>query len=399
MKIHEYQGKQIFMRYGIPVPKGVPLFDVKDAESAAQQLIAETGVPVVVVKAQIHAGGRGKGGGVKVVTGGPAKAAEVARQLMGMQLVTHQTGPEGQKVRRLYLEQGLDIARELYLGMVVDRERRRIAIMASTEGGVEIEKVAEEHPERIVTEWIDPVLGLMPYQARKLAYALELGKGSPKPKETIAAFTKLLTGLGRLFEKEDCSLCEINPLIVTKSGEVVALDAKLNFDDNAAGRHPEWEELRDRDEEDPVELEAHAAGLSYVSLEGDIGCLVNGAGLAMSTMDIIQSAGGQPANFLDVGGGATKEQVTQAFKMILSSPKVKGIFVNIFGGIMKCDVIAEGVVAATKELGLTVPLVVRLEGTNVERGQQILQESGLRIQAASDMADGAAKIVAAVRAA
>jgi succinyl-CoA synthetase beta subunit len=398
MNIHEYQGKQIFARYGIPVPQGEPITDVKEAQGAAQRLIDATGIPVVVVKAQIHAGGRGKGGGVKVVKDGAAKVAEVAGQLMGMQLVTHQTGPAGQKVRRLYLEQGLDIARELYLGLVVDREKRRVAIMASTEGGVEIEKVAEEHPERILTEWIDPVLGLSPYQARKLAYGLKLGEGSPKPKDTIAGFVKLLTHLTRLFEKEDCSLCEVNPLIVTKSGDVVALDAKLNFDDNASGRHPEWEELRDKDEEDPVELEAKEAGLSYVSLDGDIGCLVNGAGLAMSTMDIIQYAGGKPANFLDVGGGATKEQVTKAFKMILSSPKVKGIFVNIFGGIMKCDVIAEGVVAATKELGLKVPLVVRLEGTNVEQGKQILRDSGLRIEPADSMADGAKKIVAAVKA-
>ena len=398
MKIHEYQGKQIFSKYGIAVPKGYPAFSTEDVESAAKRLIEETGIKVVVVKAQIHAGGRGKGGGVKVVKDGPTKAREVADALLGMQLVTHQTGPKGQKVRRLYIEQGLDIARELYLGIVVDREKKRIAVMASTEGGVEIEKVAAETPEKILTEHLDPVVGLGAFQARKLAYGLQIGKGSPKPKETVKQFVSLLQKLCTLFEKEDCSLCEVNPLVVTKAGDVTALDSKINFDDNAADRHPEWDELRDKDEEDPVELEAKESGLSYVSLDGDIGCLVNGAGLAMSTMDIIKHFGGEPANFLDVGGGATKEQVTKAFRMILHSPKVKGIFVNIFGGIMKCDVIAEGVIAATKELGLTVPLVVRLEGTNVEQGKKLLAESGLRIQAAGTMADGAKKIVAAVRA-
>jgi len=399
MKIHEYQGKQIFQRYGIPTPKGYPCFTAAEAEQAAKKLIDETKIPVVVVKAQIHAGGRGKGGGVKVVKGGPAEARAVAEKILGMQLITHQTGPEGQKVQRLYVEQGLDIARELYLGLVVDREARRIAVMASTEGGVEIETVAEHTPEKIITVHVDPVIGLGAYQARDLAYALEIGKGTPNPKETVGEFIKLVQKLGELFEKEDCSLCEINPLVVTKEGKVVALDAKITFDDNAAGRHKEWIELMDKAEEDPVELEAKDAGLSYVSLDGDIGCLVNGAGLAMSTMDIIKHEGGSPANFLDVGGGATKEQVKKAFSMILSSSKVKGIFVNIFGGIMKCDVIAEGVVAATKELGLKVPLVVRLEGTNVELGKKILKESGLAIQPADTMSDGAKKIVAAVRAA
>jgi succinyl-CoA synthetase beta subunit len=399
MKIHEYQGKQIFQRYGIATPKGYPVFTPAEAEEAAKKLIDETKIPVVVVKAQIHAGGRGKGGGVKVVKGGPSEVKSVSEKLLGMQLITHQTGPEGQKVQRLYVEQGLDIARELYLGLVVDREARRIAVMASTEGGVEIETVAEETPEKILIEHIDPVTGLSAFQARKLAYALEIGKGTPSPKDTIADFVKLLTKLGVLFEKEDCSLCEINPLVVTKDGKVVALDAKITFDDNASGRHKEWVEQMDKAEEDPVELEAKDAGLSYVSLDGDIGCLVNGAGLAMSTMDIIKHEGGNPANFLDVGGGATKDQVKKAFSMILSSSKVKGIFVNIFGGIMKCDVIAEGVVAATKELGLKVPLVVRLEGTNVELGKQILKDSGLAIQPADTMSDGAKKIVAAVRAA
>jgi len=399
MKIHEYQGKQIFARYGIPVPKGYPCFSAEEVEKATQKLIDETKIPVVVVKAQIHAGGRGKAGGVKVVKGGASEARGVAQKLLGIQLVTHQTGPEGQTVKRLYVEQGLDIARELYLGLVVDRETRRIAVMVSTEGGVEIEKVAEESPEKIIIEHVDPVVGLAGYQARKLAYALGIAQGSPTPKETNAEFVRVVTKLVELFEKEDCSLCEVNPLIVTKQGNIVALDAKINFDDNAGGRHKDWAGLMDADEEDPVELEAKEAGLSYVALDGDIGCLVNGAGLAMATMDIIKHHGGSPANFLDVGGGATKDQVTKAFKMILSSSKVKGIFVNIFGGIMKCDVIAEGVVAATRELGLKVPLVVRLEGTNVELGKQILKDSGLAIQPADGMADGAKKIVAAIRAA
>jgi succinyl-CoA synthetase beta subunit len=396
MKIHEYQAKQIFARYGIQVPRGYAALSVEEAVAAAEKLQAETGTKVVVVKAQIHAGGRGKGGGVKVVKGGAAEVREVAEKLLGMQLITHQTGPEGQKVRRLYVEQGLAIARELYLGMVVDREQRRIAVMASTEGGVEIEKVAEETPEKILTEHVDPTVGFSAYQARKLAFGLGLHKGVPDAKATVKDFTAIVTKLAAMFEKEDCSLCEINPLIVTEGGQVLALDGKVTFDDNAAFRHREWAELMDKDEEDPVELEAKDAGLSYVSLNGNIGCLVNGAGLAMGTMDIIQHHGGTPANFLDVGGGATKEQVTRAFKMILSSDKVRGIFVNIFGGIMRCDVIAEGVVAATRELGLKVPLVVRLEGTNVNEGKQILNESGLEIQAADSMADGAKKIVAAV---
>jgi succinyl-CoA synthetase beta subunit len=395
MKIHEYQGKQIFAKYGIAVPKGIACFTLDEAEQAAEKIQAETGAPVVVVKAQIHAGGRGKGGGVKVIKGGPKDARAAAEKILGMQLITHQTGPEGQKVKRLYVEQGIDIARELYLGLVVDRETRKIAVMASTEGGVEIEKVAE----KILIEFVDPVVGLGGYQARKLAYGLNVGQGTPSPKETVSEFVKLVTKLAELFEKEDCSLCEVNPLIITKQGKVIAGDSKINFDDNAAGRHKEWDSLLDKDEEDPVELEAKDAGLSYVSLDGDIGCLVNGAGLAMATMDIIKHHGGNPANFLDVGGGATKDQVTKAFTMILSSPKVKGIFVNIFGGIMKCDVIAEGVVAATRELGLKVPLVVRLEGTNVELGKKILSESGLAIQPADSMADGAKKIVAATKAA
>ncbi|HSY24063.1 MAG TPA: ADP-forming succinate--CoA ligase subunit beta [Polyangiaceae bacterium] len=396
MKIHEYQAKQIFARYGLPIPRGYLALTVDDAVAAATRLAEETKSPVAVVKAQIHAGGRGKGGGVKVAKGGAAEVRELAGKILGMQLVTHQTGPEGQKVRRLYIEQGLDIARELYLGAVIDRDRRRIAFMASTEGGVEIEKVAAETPEKIHTVHVDPAVGLAAYQARQLAFALGLGA-----KETLGKFVKLLGALYEVVVREDCSLCEINPLVTTKSGDVVALDAKINLDDNAEFRHPEWKELEDKDEEDPVELEAKATGLNYVSLDGNVGCLVNGAGLAMATMDIIkhfgEGHGVAPANFLDVGGGANQEQVTKAFKMILRSPKVKAIFVNIFGGIMKCDVIASGVVAAAKELGLKVPLVVRLEGTNVELGRKILNESGLKIQAASTMADGAKKVVAAVQ--
>jgi succinyl-CoA synthetase beta subunit len=395
VKIHEYQAKQMFARYGVPIPKGYVAFTVDEAEAAAKKLTGETGSPVVVVKAQIHAGGRGKGGGVKVAKGGPSEARELSQKILGMQLVTHQTGPAGQKVRRLYIEQGLDIARELYLGAVIDRDRRRVAFMASTEGGVEIEKVAAETPEKILTVHVDPAVGFAAYQARELAFGLGIGG-----KETLGKFVKLMRALYEVVVREDCSLCEVNPLVVTKGNDVVALDAKCNLDDSADFRHPEWKELEDRDEEDPVELEAKAAGLNYVSLDGNVGCLVNGAGLAMATMDIIKHFGAghgvAPANFLDVGGGANQEQVTKAFKMILKSPKVKAIFVNIFGGIMKCDVIANGVVAAAKELGLKVPLVVRLEGTNVELGRKILNESGLAIQAAGTMADGARKVVASV---
>ncbi|AKV03713.1 Succinyl-CoA ligase [ADP-forming] beta chain [Labilithrix luteola] len=397
MKIHEYQGKQIFAKYGVPVPKGYPAFTVDEAEAAAKKLVAETGNQVVVVKAQIHAGGRGKGGGVKVAKGGPTEARQLAEKILGMQLVTHQTGPEGQKVRRLYIEQGLDMARELYLSALVDRDRRRIAFMASTEGGMDIEEVAAHTPEKILTIHVDPTVGLAAYQSRELAFGLGLMQHG---KETVAKFVRLMTALYEAVVKEDCALLEINPLAVLKNGDIVALDAKVTFDDNADFRHKGWDELRDTDEEDPVELEAKKAGLNYVSLDGNVGCLVNGAGLAMATMDIIKHAGANhgvaPANFLDVGGGATQEQVTKAFSMILKSPKVKAIFVNIFGGIMKCDVIANGVVAAAKELGLKVPLVVRLEGTNVELGRKILNESGLAIVAATTMADGAKKIVDAV---
>jgi succinyl-CoA synthetase beta subunit len=392
MKIHEYQAKQIFARYGIPVPKGEAAFTVEDVGRITERLRAETKNPVVVVKAQIHAGGRGKGGGVKVVKGGADEAKVVADKMLGMQLITKQTGPEGQKVRRLYIEQGLEISRELYVAILVDRDRRRVAVMASTEGGMDIEEVAEKTPEKILTVHVDPVLGLAPYQTRKLAYGLGLGE-----KGLQRSFAKLLDALYRCSIAEDCSLVEVNPLVVTRDGSLVALDAKVAFDDNAEIRHSEWEALRDITEEDPIELQAKRAGLSYVSLDGDIGCLVNGAGLAMATMDIIQHYGGSPANFLDVGGGASQDQVKTAFQIILRSSKVKGIFVNIFGGIMRCDVVASGVVAATLDLELKVPLVVRLEGTNVEAGKKILDESGLAIQSASSMGDGARKIVAAVR--
>jgi succinyl-CoA synthetase beta subunit len=392
MKIHEYQAKQILARYGVAVPKGQPAFRVEEVGPIAERLISETGSPVVVVKAQIHAGGRGKGGGVKVAKGGAADATALAGKILGMQLITKQTGPAGQKVRRLYIEQGLDIKREIYLALLVDREKRRIAVIASNEGGMEIEEVAAKEPEKILTVHIDPVVGLAAYQVRQLAYFLGCGE-----KNTQKQFKGFIESLYRCFTAEDCSMLEVNPLVVTGDGGVVALDAKITFDDSAEYRHPGWAELRDVDEEDAIELEAKRAGLSYVSLDGDIGCLVNGAGLAMATMDIILHYGGQPANFLDVGGGASAQQVKTAFSIILRSPKVKGIFVNIFGGIMRCDVIADGVVAATREMGLKVPLVVRLEGTNVEEGRKRLAESGLAIQPASSMGDGAQKIVAAVK--
>ena len=386
MNIHEYQAKEIFRRYGIPVPQGIPAMTADEASAAAEKLIADTGNEVVVVKAQIHAGGRGKAGGVKVVKGKDAATA-AAKELMGKVLVTPQTGPEGKEVKRLYVEQGLDIATELYLALTVDREKRRVVIMASSEGGVDIEEVAEKHPEKIHKVWIDPAVGLQGYQIRQLAYGLGLNKAAQK------GFRKLITKLADLFVQEDCSIAEINPMIVTKGDEVVALDAKINFDGNGGFRHKEWAELEDPNETAATEAEAQDAGLSYIQLDGNIGCLVNGAGLAMSTMDTIQHFGGQPANFLDVGGGADQKAVTTAFRIILQSPTVKGIFVNIFGGIMKCDIIANGVIAATKELGLKVPLVVRLAGTNVELGKKLLAESGLDITPADTMADGAKLIV------
>jgi succinyl-CoA synthetase beta subunit len=390
MNIHEYQGKTLFQKYGIPTPKGIPCFTVEEATNAAKKLIGDTGNEVVVVKAQIHAGGRGKGGGVKVVKGAEA-ATEAAKHILGMTLVTHQTGPEGKKVQRLLVEQGLGIDKEFYLALVLDRDVRRVCVMASTEGGVEIEEVAEHSPEKILKEWIDPAIGLQAYQGRKLAFGLGLSG------KAVTEFATILQKLAKLFMEEDCSIAEINPLIRTKDNAILALDAKLNFDENASFRHKEWTEWQDLTEEAPTETEAKAANLSYVQLDGNIGCLVNGAGLAMSTMDIIKHFGGEPANFLDVGGGATKEAVTKAFSIILQSKEVKGIFVNIFGGIMKCDIIAEGVIAATKELGLKVPLVVRLEGTNVELGKQMLRDSGLAISPAGTMAEGAQLIVDLVK--
>jgi succinyl-CoA synthetase beta subunit len=386
MNVHEYQAKDVFRRYGIPVPKGVPLMSPEGAREAAQKLIAETGNEVVVVKAQIHAGGRGKAGGVKVVKGADAAQA-AANEIFGKVLVTHQTGPSGKKVQRLLVEQGLAIDRELYLAIVLDRETRRVTVMASREGGVEIEEVAAKTPEKILKAVIDPAIGLASYQARALAFGLGLSGQAAKE------FAKLLSAMDKLFLQEDCSQVEINPLIVTKDDHVLALDAKVNFDDNADFRHPEWNDWRDLSEENATELEAKKTGLSYIQLDGNIGCLVNGAGLAMATMDIIKHHGGEPANFLDVGGGATKEAVATAFKIILRSPSVKGIFVNIFGGIMQCDIIAEGVIAATRELGLKVPLVVRLEGTNVEKGRELLAKSGLAITPAATMGDGAKKVV------
>jgi succinyl-CoA synthetase beta subunit len=388
VNIHEYQAKDLYRKYGIPVPNGIACMSVEEATAAAKKLIDETGNQVVVVKAQIHAGGRGKAGGVKVVKGVEA-ATEAATEILGKTLVTHQTGPEGKVVQRLLVEQGLAIKSELYLALVVDRETRRIAIMASTEGGMDIEEVAANTPEKIQTIAIDPAVGLQGYQVRQLAFGLGLSKQEQKN------FSKLLGGLAKLFEQEDCSIAEINPLILTEDEQVIALDAKVNFDSNAEFRHRDfWGSVRDLSEEAPTETEAQEAGLAFIQLDGNIGCLVNGAGLAMSTMDTIKYYGGEPANFLDVGGGATQEAVTEAFRIILESNAVQGIFVNIFGGIMRCDTIANGVVAATKELGLEVPLVVRLEGTKVEEGRKILDESGLAITSAATMAEGAQKIVA-----
>ena len=387
MKIHEYQGKEILRKYGVPVPQGIACFTVAEATEAAKKLIAATGSEVVVVKAQIHAGGRGKGGGVKVVKGVEAATA-AATSILGMNLVTHQTTSEGQKVGRLFIEQGAAIAKELYVGLLVDRGAGKVVVMASKEGGMDIEEVAAHNPAAILKELVDPALGLAGFQARNLAYGLGLTGDAAK---NAANF---LLKLYQAFVAEDAAMLEINPLVLTKDDKVIALDCKFTFDDNAMYRHAEAEQLRDLDEEEPQEIAAKKYDLSYIKLDGTIGCMVNGAGLAMATMDTIKHYGGEPANFLDVGGGATKEKVTAAFKIITSDPTVKGIFVNIFGGIMKCDTIAEGVIAAVKDVGLKVPLVVRLEGTNVELGKKMLKESGLALTAADDMADGAKKIVA-----
>jgi succinyl-CoA synthetase beta subunit len=388
VKIHEYQGKQLFQKYGVPVPIGIPAMTIDEAIAAIPKVQQQAGTEIVVVKAQIHAGGRGKGGGVKVAkTRTDAEAA--VRAIYGMQLVTHQTGPAGKKVQRLLVEQGLAIDHEYYLGMLLDRATGRVTVMASTEGGMDIEEVAAKHPEKILRQPIDPATGWTAWQSRVLAKALGLSG------KLVGELDKFLQALTRCYEEMDCSLLEINPLVTTKDGKVLALDAKINFDDNAMFRHPELEAWRDPNEEDAAELEAKKWDLSYISLEGNIGCMVNGAGLAMSTMDIIKFYGGKPANFLDVGGGATAEKVTAAFKIITQDPDVKAIFVNIFGGIMKCDTIAAGVIAAVKEVGLKVPLVVRLEGTNVELGKKMLAESKLDIVNATDMADGAQKVVKA----
>jgi succinyl-CoA synthetase beta subunit len=385
MNIHEYQAKALLQEYGVKVLRGQVAYTPEEAEVAAREL----GGPLWVVKAQIHAGGRGKGGGVKLARSGE-EVRQLANQMLGMTLVTHQTGPQGRQVRRVYVEDGCAIARELYLGMVIDRGASRVTFMASTEGGVEIEEVAARTPEKIIKVAIDPAIGFQPFHGRQIAFGLGLeGK-------QVAQAVAFMRGLYRAFVERDASLIEINPLVVTQAGELVGLDAKVNFDSNALYRQPRVVELRDLDEEDPHEIEASRHELNYIKLDGNIGCMVNGAGLAMATMDIIKLHGGAPANFLDVGGGATKERVTAAFKLLLSDPKVEGVLVNIFGGIMRCDVIAEGVVAAAREVNLGVPLVVRLEGTNVELGRQILSESGLAITPASDLADAADKIVTAV---
>jgi succinyl-CoA synthetase beta subunit len=388
VKIHEYQAKEILHRHGVPVPRGVLCTSAPDAEAAARQL----GGGTVVVKAQIHAGGRGKGGGVKLARS-PEEARSLAGEMLGMLLVTPQTGPEGRKVGKVWVEEGLRIARELYLGMTLDRQTGRTTLMASSEGGVEIEEVAKSHPEKILKVAVDPATGFVPFQARRLAYGLGLSG------DTVGAFARFATALSQAYEAADASLLEINPLVVTESGSLVALDAKMNLDDNALYRHADIAALRDPDEEDPRETKAREWDLSYIALDGDIGCMVNGAGLAMATMDIIQLSGGRPANFLDVGGGADEEKVTAAFKLLLSDPKVRAVLVNIFGGIMKCDVIAKGIVAAVRQVGLQMPLVVRLEGTNVEVGRQILEQSGLRIVSADDLGDAARKAVAAAKAA
>ena len=386
MNIHEFQAKEVLKRFGVAVPRGIVATTPEEARKAAESL----GGGVCVVKAQIHAGGRGKGGGVKVVKNAD-QAAEAARAMLGKNLVTHQTGPEGRRVMRVLVEQGLNIQREIYLAMVLDRERSRVTVICSAEGGVEIEKVAEEHPERILKETIDPVIGLSPFQCRRLAFALSV------PPELVGKMAGVMQGLYRAFDECDASLAEINPLIITAEGEVMALDAKMNFDSNAFFRQKEIVALRDLDEEDPREVEASKYDLSYISLDGNIACMVNGAGLAMATMDIIKIYGGEPANFLDVGGGANKEKVSQAFKILLSDSRVRGVLVNIFGGIMRCDVLAQGIVEAAKDLSLTVPLVVRMQGTNVDQGRKILADSGLPIISAETMGEAAEKIVGAVQ--
>ena len=385
MNIHEYQAKEILKRYGVPVPLGKVASTPQEAKAAAAELGGRC-----VVKAQIHAGGRGKAGGVKLASS-PEDAEQRASEILGKKLVTHQTGPQGRQVRRVLIEQGVNIEREFYLGLVLDRAQSRVTVIASSEGGVEIEEIAANHPERILKELIDPAVGLQPFQCRRLAFAL----GVPQP--VVGKMVALMQALYRAFDDCDCSITEINPLILTKEGQVMALDAKMSFDGNALFRQKDILALRDLNEEDPREVEASNYDLSYISLDGNIGCMVNGAGLAMATMDIIKLCGSEPANFLDVGGGATKERVGQAFKLILSDERVRGVLINIFGGIMRCDVLAQGVVDAARELSIKVPLVVRMQGTNVELGRKILADSELPIISAETMAEAAEKIVQAVK--
>ncbi len=385
MNIHEYQAKEILKAYGVPVPPGEVAATPEEAKAVAIRL----GGGTCVVKAQIHAGGRGKGGGVKLARN-PEEAEQKTREMIGKNLVTHQTGPEGRQVRRVLVEQGLNIDRELYLALVLARAESRVSIICSSEGGVEIEEVAEKHPEKILKETIDPVIGLAAFQCRRLAYGLNI------PGELVEKMTAVMQALYRAFDDADCSIAEINPLMITKEGQVMALDAKMNFDSNALYRHKDIVALRDLNEEDPREIEASKFDLSYISLDGNIACMVNGAGLAMATMDIIKLCGGEPANFLDVGGGASKEKVAQAFKILLADPRVRGVLINIFGGIMRCDVLAQGIVDAAHEMNIQVPLVVRMEGTNVAQGKKILADSGMAIIPAQTMAQAAVKIVAAV---
>lgn len=388
MNIHEYQAKELLSKYGVAVPKGRVAFTSDEAEEIAKGILKNNSV--CVVKAQIHAGGRGKAGGVKLAKS-HLEARQYAEGMLGKKLVTHQTGPEGKEVKKVLIEEGCQINRELYLGMVVDRAAQRVVVMASSEGGVEIEEVAAKSPEKILKEYVDPAVGLIPFQARKLAFGLGIDKS------LVNKAVKFMTGLYQAFVNTDASMAEINPLVITKSGDILALDAKMGFDDNGLFRHKEIHDMRDLDEEDLKEIEASRHSLNYVALDGNIGCMVNGAGLAMATMDIIKLYGGMPANFLDVGGGANKEQVTAAFKILMSDAKVKAVLINIFGGIMRCDIIAEGVIAAVKEVGIKVPLVVRLQGTNVELGRKILSESGLNIITAERMDDAGEKVVKAVK--
>jgi succinyl-CoA synthetase beta subunit len=383
LKIHEYQAKSVLARFGVPVPRGEVTFTAHDAAAIAERL----GTSVVVVKAQIHAGGRGKGGGVKLAKS-PDEAERLAKQMIGMTLVTHQTGPEGRKVGRVLIEEGLQIERELYLSMLLDRAAGRPVIIASAAGGMDIEEVAASHPEQILREHVDPATGVVPFQARKLAFAMGLDAGA------AGKMVKLLDAIYKAFIETDASLIEINPLILTKAGDLIALDAKVTLDDNALYRHPDIREFRDLSEEDPLEVEASKFSLNYIRLDGNIGCMVNGAGLAMATMDIIKLAGGEPANFLDVGGGANAEQIKNAFRILMADKNVKAVFINIFGGILRCDVLAAGVIAAVKELGVPVPIVIRMEGTNVEEGKRMLKESGLNFTTADSMNDGASAAVA-----